>query len=107
MLYDAQSLGRIFKMMEQQREHSSDAIDVASQGVPLGFEALDDEAFTQMVLQQVMAWPPCIIIDPEGNVREANPWLVMLNECENGPEILRRFERVSGLAPTARKGGSY
>jgi hypothetical protein len=103
MLYDKQSLTRIFKLMEGQRDRLSDAIDVAAQGVPLGFKALDDEAFLQMCLQQIMASPPCIIIDPEGNVREASPWLVMLNECENGPEILRRFERASGLAPA--KGG--
>ncbi len=98
-LYDRESLGRIFESIKQMRDRLGETIDDSSQGVPLGFKQLSDDEFVQFVLDQVLTWPPVEITDLNGVTVESNPWLAMLTECENGPELLRRFERITGAKP--------
>lgn len=99
-LYDAASIERILSRMDELRDRAIHALDEFAPGTPYGMVSLSDEEFVLWFEQQVQASPPVPMAGEDGVRVIASPFLAMLPYTDNGDELLRRYERLTGLRET-------
>lgn len=97
MFGDRASMNRILDYIEEYRRADGKAADEAARGLPLGFSNVGDEEFVAWFEGMVAKSPPTLITDETGMQFLASPWLAALPFSTNGDQILKRYERLTGV----------